>query len=114
MLAAILLWAVQAPAADPLVGLYATDQMETAAALELQQGGRFRYVLDYGAVSEEGEGDWTFDGKSVRLNSNPMPPALRAPELGNARFENQRLIVEDGDLVLERYDTLFRFRRVER
>ena len=29
----------------------------------------------YGAVDEEGEGDWTFDGKAVRLTSNPMPKA---------------------------------------
>ena len=47
--------------------------MEIGAALELQKNGHFRYQLDYGAVSEGAEGDWTFDGKTVRLTSNPMP-----------------------------------------
>ena len=47
--------------------------MEVGAALELQANGHFRYQLDYGAVSEQGEGDWTFDGTIVRLTSNPMP-----------------------------------------
>lgn len=75
--AAILLaaTAVQAPAAP--AGLYVTSQMEMSGALELQPGGRFRYQLDYGAVSEGAEGDWTFDGTTVRLTSNPMP---REPE----------------------------------
>ena len=36
-------------------------------------GGKFRYALSYGAVDEEGEGDWTSDGRTVRLTSNPMP-----------------------------------------
>jgi len=46
-----------------------------AAALELKPDGHFRYALSYGAVDEEAEGDWTFDGKAVRLTSNPMPKA---------------------------------------
>ena len=49
--------------------------MEIGAALELRKDGHFRYQLDYGAVSEGAEGDWTFDGKTVRLMSNPMPKA---------------------------------------
>ena len=32
-------------------------------------------AFDYGAVSEDAEGDWTFDGKTVRLTSMPMPKA---------------------------------------
>jgi hypothetical protein len=112
-LAALLLGASPPPAVDAIAGLYETDQMEVAAALELQKGGRFRYVLDYGAVSERGEGDWKFDGRSVRLTSNPMPPALHARELGNARFDNEPLTLRDGDLLLRRYDTVFRFRRVK-
>lgn len=56
-------------------GLYETHQMEVAAALELKPNGRFRYALSYGAVDEEAEGDWTFDGTAVRLTSNPMPKA---------------------------------------
>jgi hypothetical protein len=60
-----------APAA--VAGLYQAQQMEVGAALELQKGGHFRYQLDYGAVSEQAEGDWTFDGTTVRLTSKPMP-----------------------------------------
>ena len=193
-----------APASIPSpAGLYETHQMEVAAALELKPGGRFRYALSYGAVDEEGEGDWTFDGHAVHLTSNPMPkspsfelvrddpapagelwmtledpgfewghplnaiasadskegfeisaddsghvdlagkPAVRAlapempvfgptgqifqlsPErghrllfrfhrndLGKARFDHEALQVKDGDLVLDRYDTGFRFVKV--
>jgi len=68
---AALLIAAAAPPA--LAGLYQAHQMEVGAALELNKNGRFRYQLDYGAVSEEAEGDWTFDGKTVRLTSRPMP-----------------------------------------
>jgi hypothetical protein len=63
-------------AATPMTtvaGLYQSHQMEIGAALELQKNGHFRYQLDYGAVSEAAEGDWKFDGKTVRLTSNPMP-----------------------------------------
>jgi hypothetical protein len=47
--------------------------MEVGAALELQKNGHFRYQLAYGAIDEESEGDWTFDGKVVRLTTRPMP-----------------------------------------
>jgi hypothetical protein len=63
-----------APAPSP-AGMYETHQMEVAAGLELKPDHHFRYVLSYGAVDEEGEGDWTFDGKKVLLTSNPMPRA---------------------------------------
>ena len=111
--AAAILLAVQAPVAADIAGLYETQQIEVAAALELQPGGHFRYVLTYGALDEASEGDWTFDGATVRLISNPMPPELRALELGNARFDAEPLLLEDGDLLLERYETVFRFRRTE-
>lgn len=62
-----------APIQSGLVGLYQSQQMEVGAALELRPDGHFRYQLDYGAVSESAEGDWTSDGKSVWLTSNPMP-----------------------------------------
>ena len=65
------LMAAAAPA--PIAGVYQAHQMEVGAALELRKDGRFRYQLDYGAVSEHAEGDWTSDGKTVRLTSNPMP-----------------------------------------
>ena len=112
-LAAFALAAAQLAPAAAIAGCYETDQMEVAAALDLQPDGRFRYALDYGAVSEPGEGDWTFDGTAVLLTSNPMPPGPNALELGNARFEEEPLMLEDGDLLLGRYDTVFRFRRAE-
>ena len=63
----------QAPAALP--GIYRSQQFEVGAALELTEDHRFRYALEYGAVSELGEGSWTSDGKTVRLTSAPMPKA---------------------------------------
>ena len=59
--------------ATSVAGLYQSQQMEVGAALELQKNGHFRYQLDYGAVSEHAEGDWTFDGKTVRLTTKPAP-----------------------------------------
>ena len=56
-----------------LAGLYQAQQMEVGAALELQKNGHFSYQLDYGAVSEQASGDWTFDGKAVRLTTRPRP-----------------------------------------
>ena len=110
--AALALLSAPAPAVAHIAGFYETQQIETAAALELQSNGHYRYALEYGAVSERGEGDWTFDGAFVHLTSNPMPPALHALELGNARFENERLALECGDLLLARYETIFRFKRI--
>ena len=51
--------------------------MEVAGALELKSDGHFRYALSYGAVDEQGEGEWTLDGKTIRLTSKPMPKAPR-------------------------------------
>ena len=113
LLAAFLLFAAPVSAAPQVAGLYETQQIEVAAALELQPDGRFRYVLSYGAVDEAAEGDWRFDGAAVHLTSNPMPPENPPLELGEARFNDELLRVEDGDLLLERYETLFRFVRVE-
>ena len=56
-------------------GLYRSSQPEIAAALELRADGRFRYALDYGAVSETGEGVWAADGSTIRLTSEPLPTA---------------------------------------
>jgi hypothetical protein len=75
--AALLLVAAPAPApeANSPAGLYELHQMEMGGGLELKPNGHFRYALTYGAVDEEGEGDWTSDGKTVLLTSNPMPKA---------------------------------------
>jgi hypothetical protein len=62
-----------APPSQAAAGLYEAHQVEVGAALELQANGHFRYQLDYGAVSEHAEGDWTFDGKTVRLTTRPTP-----------------------------------------
>ena len=59
--------------AKSLPGIYVTSQMEMGGAIELQKNGHFRFQFDYGAVSDSAEGDWTFDGSTVRLTSNPMP-----------------------------------------
>src|SRR3954452_16410215 len=70
MVAALALMLASAAA---IAGLYQSHQMEVGAALELQKNGHFRYQLDYGAVSEHAEGDWTLDGKTVRLTTKPRP-----------------------------------------
>jgi hypothetical protein len=75
LLTLLLAAAVAAPASPAPVGLYEIHQMEMAGGLELKRDGHFRYALTYGAVDEEGEGDWTLDGDTVRLTSNPMPKA---------------------------------------
>jgi hypothetical protein len=66
-----------APAPAPVEGLYVADIMETATAIEIQPGGRFRWMLSVGALDLEGEGLWTraVDGSLV-LNSDPpvVPP----------------------------------------
>jgi hypothetical protein len=69
----ILLLAAAAPQASSPAGTYAIHQMEMAGGLELQRGGHFRYAFTYGAVDEQAEGDWSFDGHAVRLTSKPMP-----------------------------------------
>jgi hypothetical protein len=75
-IAGLLLTSTASPSPSP-AGMYQSQQMEIGAALELQKNGHFRYQLDYGAVSEGADGDWTFDGKTVHLTSNPMPKAPR-------------------------------------
>src|SRR5881628_2898094 len=62
-----------AAAPTGVTGLYQAQQMEVGAALELKKNHHFRYQLDYGAVSEQAEGDWSFDGKIVRLTTLPAP-----------------------------------------
>ena len=63
--------------ANAVAGTYAIRQMEMAGGLDLRTDGRFRYALEYGAVSEEGGGKWRLDGPFVLLTSDPMP---RAPD----------------------------------
>lgn len=74
-LVALLLVAAPAPTKASLAGQYEVRQMEMAGGLELKRDGHFRYAFSYGAVDEEGQGDWAFDGKTVSLTSSPMPKA---------------------------------------
>ena len=57
-----------------LIGTYDGGQTEMAAGLDLQLDGRFRYGLSYGALDEEAEGTWTYDGRQVLLTSDPLTP----------------------------------------
>ncbi len=65
------------PAQKSMAGTYQIHQMEMGGGLLLEKNGHFRFGLSYGAADEEAEGKWTFDGKTVRLTSDPMP---RQPE----------------------------------
>ena len=114
-LAAVLLaLAPAAPPADKLSGTYQTHQMEVGAMLELSPDGTFRYMLDYGAVSEAAEGRWTASPEGVVLNSKPLAiELLRDIERSDAAFEEEPLTLENGALVLQRWDTIFTFHRNE-
>src|SRR4051812_38050191 len=82
--AALVLLAAAASATTSPAGMYQSHQMEVAAGLELRKDGHFRYALEYGAVSETGEGEWRAEGRTVRLTSKPMP---RAPSFELVRDE---------------------------
>lgn len=105
--AAWLLVAVAPVAASP-AGLYRTDRMEMAGALELQPTGRYRYLFDYGAVSEASEGRWTVAGGAVRLTASSRPKAAD-PERSWAAFDSEPLAFDGATLVMRRYETAIRF-----
>jgi hypothetical protein len=106
MIAAALLFAMAEPA--PVGGFYRSNQMEVGAALQLDADGRFQYQLDYGAVSETAEGNWTSDGQNVFLTANIMQGAYKAPN-----FAREPLKIEGDRLLLNRYDIVIRFEREE-
>jgi hypothetical protein len=107
-----LLLALAPAAADKLPGTYQTHQMETGAILELKGDGTFQYMLDYGAVSEAAEGHWTASPKGIVLNSKPLSvQLLREIERSDAGFHEEPLMLENGALVMQRYDTIFTFQR---
>ena len=107
---AALLLAAQAPAT--LAGTYQTQQMEVGAMLELKADGTFRYMLDYGAVSEAAEGHWTATAEEVRLNSGPLAMALMVEiDRSDAGFADETLAIDNGALVMQRHDTIFTFYR---
>ena len=86
-------------------GLYEINQMEMAGGLELRPDGRFRYAFDYGAVSEESEGRWTFEDGTVMLTTDPMPPKADCDRgFASACFDRARLTSEGERLILYRWD----------
>ena len=99
---------VQSP--QDLSGLYRTHQMEVGAALQLNADGTFHYSLDYGAVSEAGEGHWTAKDGVVHLTSDPVPfDLLSQIERSDAAIKDEALPLDGGALVLHRWDTTFTF-----
>ena len=59
--------------------------MEVGAALELEDDGKFQYQLDYGAVSESAEGNWSTDGQIVYLTATRMEGAYKTPTSAASR-----------------------------
>ena len=87
-------------------GFYATSQMEVGAALQLDEDGKFQYQLDYGAVSEPAEGNWSSDGTTVYLTATRMLGAFKTHN-----FNREPLKIDGDRLLLSRYDTVIRFER---
>ena len=103
-------------ALDPgsMAGTYQTQQMEVGAKLELKADGTFRYMLDYGAVSEVAEGHWTAREDGIHLDSDPLAMDVMVEiGLSDAAFDDERLAFDDGALIMQRHDTLFTFYRDE-
>lgn len=93
-------------------GVYEVHQMEMAGGLELRPDGRFRYAFDYGAVSEVAEGRWTVNNGAVLLTTDPMPPKAECDRgFASACFNGTPLTVEEGNLILWRWDARIVFRR---
>ena len=105
MILAALLLAMAEPAA-PVTGFYQSHQMEIGAALQLDDDGKFQYQLDYGAVSEAAEGNWSTDGSAIFLTATRMEGAYKVPN-----FNHEPLKIEGDRLLLNRYDTVIRFER---
>jgi len=94
-----------AKAPPQLAGLYEIHQMEMAGGLELQPNGRFRYAVDYGAVSEVSEGKWEVEGGTVLLTTYPMPPKSECDRgFASACFDRTPLSREGENLILWRWD----------
>jgi hypothetical protein len=111
LLAAILLAVATAPFAQDLIGIYRLSQMEMGGGLQLTPDGRFRYELDYGAVSEAAEGKWSLEADGIHLHSEPMKvELLHDLERSDAAFRDQILRIEGDTLVMNRYDARMTFR----
>lgn len=103
-----------APTVQSLSGTYLLSQMEMGGALALWPDGRFRYMLDYGAVSEAAQGKWRLAADGIHLTSEPLPrEVLIEAERSDAGFKDVILRIDGDTLVMERYDTRMFFRRVQ-
>lgn len=103
ILAALVLVAAQHAVA---AGFYRSNQIEIAAALQLDDDGKFQYRLDYGAVSEAAEGRWSSDGTTIYLTATRTKGEGEQPD-----FNRQPLKIEGDRLLLDRYDTVIQFER---
>ena len=112
VLAAILLLAAAPPSAvQDVAGQYEINQMEMGGGLELRANGRFRYALEYGAVSEVAEGKWAVENGTVRLTTDPMPPESECDRgFASACFDRTPLVAEEKNLVLYRWDAKILFK----
>ncbi len=99
-LAALLLQPVDASA----VGFYRSTTTEVGAAIELEPDGHFLYGLDYGAVSEGGEGTWRVDGNVIRLTATKMEGMWK-----EGAFKDTPLRRDGRALLLDRYGVTVRF-----
>ena len=103
-----------AEAPSPAAGLYEIDQMEMAGGLELRPDGSFRYAFDYGAVSEVSEGQWTVEGGTVLLTTDPMPPKAECDRgFASACFDRTPLASGGENLILWRWDAKIRLKPVQ-
>ena len=108
LIGALVLLAASAAAAEPqrsFAGLYRINQMEMAGGLELSPDGRFRYAFDYGAVSEESEGNWKAGTTGPMLTTDPMPPPAECNRgFASACFDKTPLTIDGENLILWRWD----------
>jgi hypothetical protein len=93
-----------------LVGTYDGGQVEIASGLELSKDGRFRYGLSYGALDEMAAGTWMAAADTVTLTVQQYESTDPSSD---GKFGASVFKVEDGDLVLPRYDRVLRFRKVK-
>jgi hypothetical protein len=88
--------------------------MEMGGGLELRADGRFRYALEYGAVSEIAEGKWAVENDTVRLTTDPMPPKSECDRgFESACFDQTPLTAEDKNLILYRWDAKVVFKPLQ-
>lgn len=105
MLALVMMLAAQPAEVAAQAGFYRSATMEVGAALELEPDGKFAYALDYGAVSEVAEGQWSESPGRVLLTATKMEGA-RDPA-----FKDTPLTIAGDSLLLQRYGVTIRFVR---